>query len=68
MALELNNQGKASLYGLLREVRQTLSDPKNRKDFEDWYRKTYGEEYVWKYQDSSIYQIYSTEDGEIDDL
>ena len=68
MALELNNQGKSCFYGLLKEVRHALYDSENRKAFEDWYRKTYGEEYVWKYQDSSIYQIYSTEDGEIDDL
>lgn len=49
MAKRRNKVALCSLKSLLYAVQKTLSDPVERKDFEEWYRKRYGKEYVWKY-------------------
>ena len=58
MANVLNKQGTYALRDVLTSVREALRDPANRKDFEEWYRKTYGTDYVWKYRDTETGEIY----------
>ena len=49
MARRQNEVDLSSLKVLLLSVQNTLQDPAERKDFEDWYRERYGKEYIWKY-------------------
>ena len=49
MAKRRNKVDLYSLKAFLCIVRNTLSDPAERKAFEEWYYDTYGKEYVWKY-------------------
>jgi hypothetical protein len=45
---EVQAQAKAASLLLLQIVREYFTDPVHRAEFEDWYRKKTGEEYVWK--------------------
>ena len=45
---EVQAQAKAASLLLLQIVREYFFDPVHRAEFEDWYRKKTGEEYVWK--------------------
>ena len=46
----LNKEGRCAIW-VIKYTLQTkvLRDRENRRKFEEWYRRTYGEEYVWKY-------------------
>ena len=35
-------------------VRRYFKDPENRKAFEEWHLATYGESYVWKYEENQM--------------
>ncbi len=45
---EVQAQAKAASLLLFQIVREYFTDPVHRAEFEDWYRKKTGEEYVWK--------------------
>lgn len=49
MEKKQNKADLCSLKVILCAVQKTLSDPAERKNFEDWYRERYGKEYIWKY-------------------
>lgn len=33
---------------LVQTVKAYFQDPEHRKEFEEWYKKTYGTDYVWR--------------------
>lgn len=45
---EVQAQARAASLLLVQIVREYFTDEGHRKEFEDWYRKKTGEEYVWK--------------------
>ena len=47
--MEFNLEGRFAISRLGKAVAETLSRPGARQDFEEWYHKRYGKDYVWKY-------------------
>ena len=37
------------LRKLMRNVRRCLDKPEQRRQFEEWYREQFGEEYTWSF-------------------
>lgn len=55
--MEFNLEGRFAISRLGKAVAETLSRPGARQDFEEWYRKTYGKEYVWKTKEEYLEEI-----------
>lgn len=45
---EAKNQAAAVGHSLCGRVKAFFQDKEHRRDFEAWYKKTYGKPYVWK--------------------
>lgn len=41
-------KAEATAHNLGRTVRLWMAEPEHRAEFESWYLKTYGKEYVWQ--------------------
>lgn len=42
----LNASGQVALRGIVSTVQKLIQDPLYRREFDEWYRNTYGKEYV----------------------
>ena len=59
--MEFNLDGRFVVYRLGKVVSKVLSSSEARKEFEEWYEKTYGKEYVWKTKEDYLNKIYNKE-------
>ena len=59
--MKFNLEGRFSITCLSKTVAEVLSHPEARKEFEDWYRNTYGKDYVWKTKEEHWDQISNKE-------
>ena len=45
----LNKEGRLALRSTVCYLERLIQDKENQRKFEEWYKQTYGEDYVWKY-------------------
>jgi len=53
---------KSFCRDLARRVQRYYADEEHRKEFEEWYFKKYGKQYVWKRRSGIRREKYGTED------